>query len=119
VDQKNFFDAVKDMKLNKQEQYLYQLHLKNLEKGGVPNPAGGTSTLYQMGINVNGKEVNIPTVWDGKILPPAEAIARAEKEGLEKFPSYGSVKEAEDRYTLMHDYMERDLPKPPAVTPEP
>jgi hypothetical protein len=97
------------MKLTPQEQALYQRHLTNLYgSGGVTNANGSRSTLFQTSVEQDGKTYNIPTVWDGKILPPADAVKRAVAEGLDKFPSYGSEAEAEARYNKMHDFMERD-----------
>ena len=61
-----------------------------------------------MSTELNGKTYNLPTVYDGQIVPPEEAIARAQQQGLDKFPSYGSSEEAELRYELMHQFMERD-----------
>ena len=54
------------------------------------------------------KTLVLPTVWGGKILPPDQAIQMAKQYGLDKFPSYGSDKEAQDRYDQMHNYMEQD-----------
>jgi hypothetical protein len=110
----NYLAANKDMKLTPQERALYQRHLDNLGSGGVKNADGSTSTLFQMSFEQNGKTYNIPTVWknaDGKpeIVPPDEAIKRANAEGIDKFPSYGSNDDAEKRYGQMHDYMEKDV----------
>jgi hypothetical protein len=107
--QGNFVAAQNNLNLTPQESALYQRHLQNLVgPGGVDNPDGSRSTLYQMSVGLGGKFYNIPTVWDGKILQPDDAIARARQEGLDKFPSYSSEDEAEARYQKMHDYMERD-----------
>jgi len=105
----NFDAANNDLNLTPQEQALYKRHLTNLTgPGGVDNPDGSRSTLFQMSVGLGDKFYNIPTVWDGKILEPEAAIARARKEGIDKFPSYGSEEEAEARYQKMHDYMEKD-----------
>jgi len=105
----NFEAATADLKLTPQEQALYQRHVTNLTgPGGVDNADGSRSTLSQMSIERDGKTYNVPTVWDGKILPPADAMKRADQEGLDKFPSYGSQSEAEARYAQMHSYMEKD-----------
>lgn len=107
----NLEAADKELKLTPQEKALYQRHLKNLSLGGVPNK-GETSTLFQTSVEIDGKIYNIPTVWDGEILPPDRAIDRAVKEGLDKFPSYASESEAEQRYQAMHGYMEKDMLPP-------
>lgn len=108
----NLDAAEKELKLTPQEKALYERHLINLGSGGVPNKDGTTSTLYQTSTEIDGKVYNIPTVWDGKILDPNDAIDRALKEGIDKFPSYGSEKEAEDRYAKMHEFMEKDILSP-------
>jgi hypothetical protein len=108
----NFRAAVNEMNLRTQEQDLYKRHLKNLYgPGGVNNPDGSRSTLFQASVEVGGKTYNIPTVWDGKILKADDALERAKKEGLDKFPSYSSQEEAEARYSQMHEYMEKDTAK--------
>ena len=109
TDQGNMQAAVREMGLSPQEQYLYQTHLDNLYgPGKVVHPNGDVSTLYQMSFDRDGKTFNIPTVWGGAIVPPGEAIQRADKAGLDRFPSYASGDEAERRYQAMHGYMDRD-----------
>lgn len=105
----HFDEANAAMNLSPQEQGLYQRHLTNLTgPGGVDNPNGSRSTLFQASVDVGGKTYNIPTVWDGKILPPKDALVRAKAEGIETFPAYNSEGEAEARYQQMHTYMEKD-----------
>lgn len=97
------------MKLTTEEKTLYQRHLSNLTgPGGVNNPDGSRSTLYEMTVGFGDRTYVLPRVWDGKILSVDQAISRAKQVGLNRFPSYGSAKEAEDRYSKLHDYMERD-----------
>jgi len=108
-DETNYNQANADMKLTPQEQALYKRHLGNVAgPGGVTNPDGSRSTLYQASVERDGKTYNIPTVWGGKIVPPEEAIKLAEAQGFDQFPSYGSAAEAEARYGRMHGYMEKD-----------
>jgi len=108
-DMSNLQAAVRDMSLTPQERFLYQTHLDNLYgPGKVVHPDGGISTLYQMSFDRDGRTYNVPTVWGGAIVPPREAIQRAEALGLDRFPSYGSGDEAERRYQAMHGYMDRD-----------
>lgn len=105
----NFEAANTDLKMTRQEQDLYQRHLGNLYgPGGVDNANGSRSTLYQTSVEMGGKFYNLPTVYDGKIVTPDEAVDRARAQGLSKFPAYSTQKEAEDRYQQMHDYMDRD-----------
>ncbi len=79
----NVEKAQTDLNLTPQERALYDRHLKNLTgPGGVDNPPdeqhpeGSRSTLYQSSVEHDGKTYNIPTVWDGKILPVDEAVKR-------------------------------------------
>jgi hypothetical protein len=103
-------DAMRDMKLTPQEQYLYQHHLNNLYGSGkIWNKDGSTSTILQDTIEINGKTYNIPTVWDGKELSGFEATKRAAAEGMDNWPAYSSDDEAQNRYDKMHSYMERDM----------
>ena len=109
----NLQRAKAEMKLTPQEEALYRFHLANLyPSGGVPNPEGGTSTLFQVGFDHGGRTYNVPSVYDGRINSPDAAIQRAMQMGLHNFPSYQSPFEAENRYQRMHNYMERDLPIP-------
>jgi hypothetical protein len=111
----NLEAAQRDLNLTPQERALYQRHLTNLYgPGGVDNPDGSRSTLYQMGVTMpDGRTYNLPTVYDGRILPPSgpwadNAMTRAQQQGLDTFPSYQSPFEAENRYQQMHNYMDRD-----------
>lgn len=109
LDTSNLAAADKDMNLTPQERGLYERHLRNLNgPGGVDNPDGSRSTLYQTTVNVGGKETLIPRVWNGKILSVPDSVARAKSEGIHNFPTYGSPEEAEARYQKMHSYMEKD-----------
>lgn len=94
--------------LNQQERALYARHLRNSQGGGVKNSDGSLSTIRSITIEEDGKHYVLPTVWDGKILSGEEAVRRAAKEGLEKFPSYGSNDEALSRYEAMHKFMEEE-----------
>lgn len=106
----NFDAAHAALKMTPQEQALYKRHLSNVSgPGGVDNPDGSRSTLFQMTFEQDGRAYVIPTVWGGKIVPPEEAIKLADAEGLDKFPSYPTVDEAEARYEALHKYMEKDM----------
>jgi hypothetical protein len=104
----HFDAAMSEMKLNNQEQFLYQTHLRNLAGGGVANPAGGTSSLFAATFDVDGRTYVIPTVWNGQIVPPGQAMELARQIGLDKFPSYDSAEAAMQRYNQMHGFMEKD-----------
>jgi hypothetical protein len=112
IGDENYRAAVDKMNLTPQEQALYKRHLTNLTgPGGVDNPDGSRSTLFQSSVEHNGKTYNIPTVWDGKILSIDDAVKRVDAHGWDKFPSYDSEEEAESRYEEMHSYMEKDTAK--------
>lgn len=101
--------AVENLGLNKRETALYQRHLDNLwGSGGVTGEMGNRSTLMATTVGFGGRTYLIPTVWDGKILSEDEAVLRAKRMGLRNFPQYKSVKEAQARYSRMHDYMDID-----------
>lgn len=111
------------LNLTPQEKDLYRRHLQNLTGvGGVDNPDGSRSTLYQSVQEHDGKFYNIPTVWDGKRetqkwtdpsgkvwdVPNPTALRNVERVGWDKFPSYATAQEADARYEQMHKFMERD-----------
>jgi hypothetical protein len=106
----NYNAANRALFMSPQEQSLYQRHLTNLwGNGGVDNPDGSRSTLYQVGFTgPDNRQYNVPSVYDGQILSPDAAIARAQQSGLQQFPSYATPEQAEARYQAMHGYMDRD-----------
>jgi len=113
-------DADAAMKLTPQERSLYQRHLTNLTgPGGVDNPDGSRSTLFQATVDHDGKTYAIPTVWDGKILSVDQAVERVRAEGWDKFPAYKNPEEAEARYQKMHGFMEQDTASFKASTARP
>lgn len=103
-------DAVKELGLSPQEQFLYQFHLNNLNgPGKVMQPNGQVSTLLQMAVRgPAGKFYNIPSVWGGQVLPEEQAKARAAAVGWDKWPAYSSAKAADARYQKMHEFIDRD-----------
>jgi hypothetical protein len=104
----HFERAKSELKLTPQEEYLYQHHLANLAKGGVRNPDGSVSTIFNITAEIEGKTYVLPTVWDNQIVSPDEAVKRAHARGLDKWPSYKTEDEASKRYDAMHGYMEQD-----------
>jgi len=110
------FDAANAaLKLNPQEQDFYKRHLTNLYgPGGVTNPDGSRSTLLQTTVEADGRYYTIPTVWGGKIYDMNDDAQRARifrnvgAVGWDKFPSYSSLQEAEDRYGKLHSYFDQD-----------
>ena len=92
-----------------QERYLYQHHLNEFRRGGVPHATGEISTVYSTGQTIDGRYYVLPTVWGGQIVDEDEAVDRARADGLEKFPSYANEQEGETRYQDLHRLMERDM----------
>lgn len=103
--------AQRQMQMTPQERALYERHLENLNgPGKVTNQDGSISTLFQMSVEgPGGKVYNIPSVYDGQIVPPAVAIDRAARYGWNFFPSYKDTQTAESRYRQMHPYMDQDV----------
>lgn len=120
----HYKEANEAMGFTQQEGDLYKRHLFNLYgSGGVDNPDGSRSSLYQAVQEHKGKYYNIPTVWDGKIetekwnrpadnktfdVPNSTALGNVAKEGWDRFPSYSTPQEADERYDQMHQFMEQD-----------
>lgn len=103
--------AHKDLQLTPQERGLYQRHLDNLNGSGkVVHDDGSISTLYQMSVQGPGNMTyNIPSVYEGKIVQPDEAMQRASQQGWHNFPAYATPEIAESRYQQMHSYMDQDV----------
>src|SRR5271166_6013636 len=74
----NLNAAARDMSLTPQETALYQQHLTNLYgPGGVDNPNGSRSTLFAVTAGFGDRTYVVPTVRNGKILSPGDAVQRA------------------------------------------
>lgn len=103
----------KNLGLTPQELNLYSHHLNNLYgEGKVIQENGDISTLLQRNVQgPNGQFYNIPSVWDGKILSPKEAMDKAAEIGWDKWPSYPTDQAAEDRYKQMHEFIDQDAMK--------
>lgn len=69
------------------------------------NDDGSYSTVNTISIGVDGKEVLIPTTWDGKNHTEEEAIARYEETGLH-FGKFDTVDEANAYAENLHDFEE-------------
>ena len=62
----------------------------------VDNPDGSISTERTIGVNIDGREYVIPTLVGGKQLTPDQAVNEARRRGLQNFPSFATVEEAEN-----------------------
>jgi hypothetical protein len=103
--------AHSQLNLTPEERGLYERHLANLNgPGKVMHPDGSISTLYQMSVSgPENKIYNIPSVYNGKIVEPQQAIANAERQGWHTFPAYPDSATAEARYQQMHEFMDQDV----------
>lgn len=107
---KNLMDARESMQLTPQEEDLYMHHLHNLHGGkGYTHPDGSISTVFAQQSEFDGKTYLLPKVHDGRVVDKQEAEDMARDRGLDRHPSYGSPQEAEDRYKLMHNFMDQDV----------
>lgn len=93
--------------------FMLQHHQRELARGGVKNPDGSISTYYGMTApDESGRQRMLPTIWDGQALSPPNAYARAQANGLWRYP--GSFSSARTLYNYMNDpnqhpAMEEDL----------
>lgn len=84
------------------------------ERPKIPNPQGGTSTVFSMSFEENGQEILVPRAADGRILSEKEAIDRYRKtrQHLGKFKTSQDA----DSYaqSLHQDYASGKYDKRPA-----
>ena len=106
-------DLPSRMGLTEQERRLVAHHaqnVRNIGSGGVRNPDGSISTVRQAVVTGPiGRFYSIPTVWNGKILDEREAVKMATRFGWDKWPSYATPEEADQRYFLMHNFLADDV----------
>ncbi len=112
-----YAQAQQALSMTPQEAGLYERHLANLAgPGKVVHPDQSVSTLSQMGVQgPGGRQYNIPSVYQGRIVPPEQAVRHAQQQGWYNFPSYPDVATAEARYGQMHGYMDQDVMKQRAL----
>jgi len=73
-------------------------HFKNIAEGNtVENEDGSLSTVKTIGVEIDGREVLIPTVWNGEIVSDKKAKANALDSGID-WPSADAT--AEGRQAL-------------------
>jgi hypothetical protein len=93
--------------------FMLQHHQRELARGGVKNPDGSISTYYGMTApDESGRQRMLPTIWDGQALSPPNAYARAQANGLWRYP--GSFSSTRTLHNYMNDpnqhpAMEQDL----------
>lgn len=71
------------LRMTPQERGLYERHLANLQGSGkVQHDNGAISTLYQLSTEgPDGTTYNIPSVYQGSIVTPEQAVMKAEQQG--------------------------------------
>lgn len=83
---------------------LTRHHANAMATGGVKNPDGTISTVRTLVVNLDGKEVIIPSVWDGQIVDDDEAVRRSMASGKD-WPRFDTVEEAEAADREWHRYL--------------
>lgn len=68
----------------------------------VKNPDGSISTVRTIGVNVDGEEVLIPTVINGRVVSDKEAVNHYRKTG-EHFGKFSSPEASTDYAIKLHD----------------
>jgi hypothetical protein len=102
-------------------EYDEDLRDRYAEETKPDTPREQVSSLLAMtvqggsGLTPNKRWYVVPTVWDGVALDPDTAMEQVERVGLDKFPSYRTRGEAENRYNALHDYMSWDQPAGPRM----
>ena len=76
------------------------------KRPSVKNADGSISTVRSMGVNIDGKEVLIPTVVDGKVVSDEAAIANYKKTG-QHLGIFNSPKASDTYAQALHDQQER------------
>lgn len=84
------------------------------------HPMKGNSNVVMAGVNIDGMERVIPTMVDGKQLSVKEAVAIARRKGLDKYPAFKTVEEANAFAEKNHGNINEDgtLRKPKPVFPK-
>jgi len=84
----------------------------------VKNSDGSVSTVRSLGVNIDGKEVLIPTVVGNRVLSDEEAIANYRKTGehLGKFDTVAHANAFAEKLHNMQDDYYRPRPQQPTTT---
>lgn len=95
--------------LSPQERNLIAYHRKNLIDGTFLDDEQGLTTVYITGVNgPDGRIYNVPGFADNRRLTPEEALDRAKRVGLNKYPSYATIEEADAAAERVHSVIEND-----------
>jgi hypothetical protein len=99
------------MAMTPQERRLYEHHANNLRTGNyVMQPSGMISTVRQIAVQHKGRWYSVPTIWGGREVSRPEAVKRAFDAGRpDDWPSAASRQELEQRYDVLHRFMEEDV----------
>jgi hypothetical protein len=96
------------LSLSPEELNALNYHRGNLAPGKyLPQENGGITTFYGARMSVPEGVMYYPTYWEGKILPPQDALEKARGSGI-KFPVYKNDKEAAKRESVIHGIMNSD-----------
>src|SRR5579864_10105 len=104
------------LQLQKMQGTLVGPQAPTLDPGSQPavqNPDGSISTVRTAGFNIDGKEVNLPTVSpEGKIMSNEEAIDQYRRTG-KHLGRFDSVDEANAAARALHDQEEQQISRVP------
>lgn len=94
-------------------------NLDLLNRPSVPNPAGGTSSVYSMSIGIDDKEYLIPRVSEkGRLMSEDEALATFEQTG-NHLGVFDSPESATAYSKALHEQQEGLKPTPtPTIVPK-
>jgi len=84
-------------------------HFRNIAEGNtVENEDGSLSTVRTIGIEINGREVLIPTVWNGEIVSDKKAKANALDSGID-WPSADATTEGRQALNDFDTEIHKDM----------
>jgi hypothetical protein len=99
----------KQYKLTPEEQSVIDYHRRHLQLGtGLHNEDGTTTTFRGAIVGTPEGELLFPTYWNGAVREIPDAMRLMGKSGI-RFPTYKSIKEAEQAEKRLHDIMESDV----------
>lgn len=96
--------------LTPEEQNVLAYSRSKMADGSYMTNEDGTVTTFRGAVDEipgTNKTMYYPTFWDGKVLEPHQAMARALASGI-KFPTYDTVDDALKAEARIHHIMESD-----------